>query len=524
MMVSAFDKPIADPKSQLHNAQHGANIAFTTSRRQSAYCKVSSNIKALVRLLGIFLMAEGVLMLLCLIPAIHFVDHSANGILVSGLFTLAVGLYMWISCSDFKVLSDRRLSFVFVVVLWLVLALFGSLPFLATGAVRTFTNAYFETLSGFTSSGATIFEEVQHLPSSILLWRSMSQWIGGFGIILLVLAIAPTLGINKFSLYTAETSIQDPSVSLVGTTGMTVRRMLVVYVLLSAIFVWLYSKTGLPLWDAVNLTFSNISSGGFSIYNDGIASLTAAQQYITALAMLLSGVNFTMLYLLISFRWNKIAGRYEQVRVYLLLFFIMAVLASVALHTRMGYGWSDSVRLSVVQSASVISTTGTMVADTSQWWMPVSFLFVILSLCGGMAGSTSGGIKVMRVMILVRNVRTILKNRLHPSAVNPVRLNGRPVAHPIINNVMVLFFVYALVIIIGVFCLILSGETGTEAIGAMVGCITGYGPGLGVSGGFGNYAAFADVSKWICIAAMLLGRLECITVLVLFYPPLWKLR
>ena len=194
----------------------------------------------------------------------------------------------------------------------------------------------------------------------------------------------------------------------------------------------------------------------------------------------------------------------------------------VVLMQHHGLEWNDALRLSIVQITSVLTTTGSVVTDTNLWWTPVLFLMLILSVCGGMAGSTSGGVKTMRVLILLRNVRNALTNRLHPHAVNPVRLNGKPVSNDIITNVMVIFVVYAITMMMGFMALILTGVDATESLGAVFGCITSYGPGLGTCGGFGSYADFPLVSKWICSVLMLLGRLECLTVYILLLPGFWR--
>lgn len=478
--------------------------------------------KYLLRVIGIVLMVEGGLILSCLIPALHFGDGTWAPITASGLFTFNVGAFLLLTFRKARVLADRRMAFVLVVLLWAVLALFGTLPFLATGTVRTFTDALFESMSGVTSTGATILPAVEHLPSSILLWRSMTQWFGGFGIVLLVLAIVPTLGINKYSLYTAEASGADNTGKQATSIASTLRQTLGVYVFLTALFVFILWKSGMHVWDAVNLTFTNISSGGFSIYNDSLESLTAAQQYVVALAMLLSGVNFALLYNFLTFRWERLRHKVEQLLFYLGVTGVAILFVVFSLRWQMGYSWGESVRCGVVQTISLVTTTGSLATDTSGWWVPVTFLGVLLSLCGGMAGSTTGGLKAMRVLILVRNVRKILRDRLHPHAVNPVRLNGSPVAAHIAGNVMVIFLVYLAVVMVGILLLMLSGINATESIGATIACITGYGPGLGTSGGFGCYAAFTPVAKWICSLLMLMGRLECMTVLVLLLPSFWR--
>jgi len=278
----------------------------------------------------------------------------------------------------------------------------------------------------------------------------------------------------------------------------------------------------MTLWEAVNITFTNISTCGFSIYGDSIARFTPEQQYILAAAMFFGGVNFALLYNFFTLQWHQIRHKTDQFLLYVALAVLGTLFTIAGLHEHNSYSWNEALRCGTVQTMSVLTTTGSVVADTTQWWIPVRFLFLILSTCGGIAGSTTGGVKVMRVLILFRNVRYTLNNRLHPHAVNPVRLNGKPVPGEIITNVMVIFVVYAVTMLVGFMLLMLSGVPATESIGAVFGCITSYGPGMGSCGGFGSYAAFPVAAKWICDALMLLGRLECMTVLILFLPGFWR--
>ncbi len=458
----------------------------------------------------------------CVVPAIHFVDGTVLPVAECAAFTLAVGAMLWISYTHYRRIEDRRMSYLLVVLVWLALTIFGSLPFIATTSTFDPTWAFFESMSGLTTCGATVFADVASLPASVLLWRSMLQWFGGFGIVLLVLALTPRLGINKYALYTAEASAADNGGSTTAKPSVTVRRMLAIYLILTVVFIMALRLSGMQIWDSVCLTFTNISSGGFSVNSDGIASCTPLQQYILAAAMLFSGVNFTLLYLIFTFRWKKIGHKIDQFRFYLVLCVLAVLAVAAALHLRCGMPVSEAVRLATVQSVSSLTTTGTVAADTPLWPVPVTFLLLTLSLCGGMAGSTSGGLKVMRVIILLRNARSIMGDRLHPNGVNPVRLNGSPVSSHIRANVMVIFMVYVLTLMVGTMVLMVCGINATEAIGAAVGCLTGYGPGLGPSGGFGSYSAFTPAALWFCSFLMLLGRLECMTVLVLFLPRFWR--
>lgn len=483
------------------------------------------DLKAILRIVGILLTAEGIGMILCgLAVLVMFGEETCTAMILTGAGTMLVGETLRRIFRQHRNIQEKRTSYILVVGIWVVLSLAGGIPFLTTGSAPTFTDALFESTSGITSTGATIYPQVESLPNVILLWRSMSQWIGGFGIMLLVLAIVPRLGINKYSLYTAEASRADNTGKMTSSTGLTIRQTLVVYIGLTIIFVWILNLSGLPVWDAVNLTMCNISSGGFSIHNDSIASLTPVQQYILAAEMFLSGINFTLLYLIFTFQWGRITNKLDQFRLYTGVILGAVILLCLSLHFYSYYDWEPAFRYALLQSLSAATTTGSMAADTTQWWVPATFLMMGLSICGGMAGSTSGGLKAMRVVILIRNVKNVLRNRLHPRACNPVRLNGHPITQEIITNVMVLFVIYIGMIIIGSFLLMCCGTEPTESLGAIVGCITGFGPGLGPSGGFGSYAAFAPAAKWICTFYMVLGRLECLTVLILFTPAFWRRR
>lgn len=240
--------------------------------------------------------------------------------------------------------------------------------------------------------------------------------------------------------------------------------------------------------------------------------------------MFMGGINFALLYNFFTFKWNKINRKLDQFGFYFVMVVLSTTFAVLALHFNGGAEWSSALRDGIVQTVSVVTTTGSVVADTNLWWTPIVYLFLVLSLCGGMAGSTTGGVKVMRVLILFRNVRNTLRNRLHPHSYNPVRLNGKPVPEEIVTNVMVIFMVYAVTVLLGVLLLMLCGVGATESLGAAFGCITSYGPGLGTCGGFGSYAGFPLAAKWICSALMLLGRLECLTVLIIFLPGFWRNR
>lgn len=332
-----------------------------------------NDLKAILRFVGILLVAEGGLMGCCLVPALHFSDGTAHPVAMCALFTVAVGALLWVSYAQHRRIDNRRMAYLLVTLLWLALTAFGTLPFLTTGSkywantgMRPygFTWAFFESMSGLTTCGATIFSDVAALPASVLLWRSMLQWFGGFGIVLLVLALTPRLGINKYSLYTAEASSADNGGRTTAKPSVTVRRMLVIYLILTAVFIAALRLSGMHWWDAVCLTFTNISSGGFSVASDGIASCTPLQQYLLSAAMLLSGVNFSLLYLIFTFRWRQIGHKLDQFRFYIVLCLLAVAAVAVALHLRCDMPLGEAIRLATVQSISSLTTTGTVAADT----------------------------------------------------------------------------------------------------------------------------------------------------------------
>ena len=320
-------------------------------------------------------------------------------------------LLVWVSKP--KCQMEQRISYLLVSSLWIVLMFFATLPFLTTGATVSFTDACFEVMSGLTSTGSSVFGETEALPSSVILWRSVLQWIGGYGIVMLVLAVVPQLGINKYSLYTAEASSADNTGKSTPSMANTIRQTLTVYVSITALFILVQCCMGMGPWDAVNLTFAAVSSGGFSPYGDGIMRFPAAQQYVIALTMLCGGLNFTMLYRF-SLAVAQVKGKLTSLRAFLLMVAVAICFVVCSLHWVGGHDWHTSMLWGVLQTVSACTTTGFTVADTELWWTPCLFLFLILPLCGAMAGSTSGGLKTMRVLILRRNVRMLLPTGCTP--------------------------------------------------------------------------------------------------------------
>ncbi len=454
-------------------------------------------------ILGFGALVVAATMLCCMVIALFTSDGMALTFLQSSFFVAVVGLFLSsINRGMYKDLSQRQ-RFAMVTFLWIWIALLGTLPYLLSGVLTNVMDAFFESMSGFTTTGVTVIDDVRRLAPSMMFWHSATQWLGGLFIVLVVFSIAPHLGLNNHSLYTAETAFDDTVGRVAGTNDMMIRRITAVYVCLSIFFAFLLKRSGLPLLSSVNLVMVSFSTGGFSTMVD-IMSLTGYQQTLVSIAMMAGGVNMTVLYLFFTFRWNKMEGRREQVFCYLMIFLGLWLLLWLC-----GVSHDSSLLSSFVQSAAVVSTTGLVSPALPQWSSVMLFVIVLFSLVGGMAGSAAGGLKVMRMMVLFRNVKQILFKRRHPNAVTPVRLNNRAVSHSVINNVMVLFSVYVLMLIVGVFLLILCGCGASDSVGAIAGCLSTYGHAMSVN----DFIAMPVSAKAISCLYMLFGRLECLVVL-----------
>lgn len=479
------------------------------------------NFKVIIKVIGFLLMIEGVFMFAGLPFSIYYGEHESLSIFYSGLITIATGLILWFSTRKHPKNIGRKEGYVIVAITWIIISLFGTLPFLISGTIPNFTDAFFETMSGFTTTGATILTDIESVPKGILFWRSMTHWIGGMGIIVFTVAILPILGIGGMQLYSAEM----PGVTkdkLHPRITATAKRLWAIYLIFTLVQTVLLLLGGMSLFDALCHTFGTVATGGFSTHNASIAGFSPYIQYVITVFMILAGTNFTLHYFALHGQLRKV-WKSEEFRYFIYLILVGTLVITLVLaFNKDGMSFEEAFRTSFFQVVSIITTTGYITDNYLNWPNMIWFLIVLMMFVGGMAGSTGGGIKVVRQLLLLKNSLLELKRLIHPQAIIPVRMNGKVVSQDIIFKVMAFFLIYISIFIVGSTVMALIGLDGATAIGAAAATIGNIGPGIGQVGPEDNYAFIPQVGKWFLSFLMLLGRLELFTVLILFSPAFWK--
>lgn len=415
-----------------------------------------------------------------------------------------------------------RDGFAIVTLSWLAIALFGTLPYVLTGAIPSFTQAFFESMSGLTTTGATIVEDIDALPRGLVLWRSQTQWMGGMGIIVLSVAILPLLGVGGMQLLQAEIPGLAPD-KLTPRIRHTAALLWVVYVALTVSEGLLLVVGGMTPFEAVNHAMTTMATGGFSTENGSVGAFHSPFiQYVIGVFILMAGINFTLHYSWMRGNFQAVL-RNRELRVYLGI----AVITSVAL-TLLVYvpgsvrGIEASFRAGFFQAVSILTTTGYATHDYELWAAPAQVLLFLLMLVGGSTGSTSGSVKILRHMLIAKEARTSLRKLLHPQGVFVYKLEGKTVSDDVLANVSGFLLLYLGSLCGGVFILTLFGLDVATAIGAAASTIGNVGPGFGVVGPADTYALLPGGALWILAALMLLGRLELFTVLILLTRSYWR--
>jgi len=479
------------------------------------------NIKVIIKVIGFLLVIEGFFMLGSLPFSIYYSESEGLAILYSALITIGTGAILSISTRKHPKSIGRKEGYVIVAITWIIISLFGTLPFLFSGTISNFTDAFFETMSGFTTTGATILTDIESMPKSLLFWRSMTHWIGGMGIIVFTVAILPILGIGGMQLYSAEM----PGVTkdkLHPRITETAKRLWAIYLIFTVLETILLMFGGMSLFNALCHTFGTVATGGFSTQNASIATFSPYVQYVIIVFMILAGTNFTLHYFAMHGQLRKV-WKNEEYRYYIMAILIGTVVISLVLaFGQEGVGFEKALRTALFQVTSIITTTGYITDNYLLWPHMIWFLVVLMMFIGGMAGSTGGGIKVVRQLLLLKNSLLELKRLIHPQAIIPVRMNGKVVSQDIIFKVMAFFLIYIIIFIIGSTVMALIGLDGPTAIGATAATLGNIGPGLGNVGPVDHYGSIPAGGKWFLSFLMLLGRLELFTVLILFSPVFWK--
>ncbi len=485
------------------------------------------NGKVVAHVVGSLIIINGILMSLSIPVSFIYQDGKHLSFIIACAVTLFVGFFLRFNTRENK--NDeikKREGFLIVTLGWLSLALFGCLPYVISGAIPSIHNAFFETMSGFTTTGASILGnegfKISDMPESMLFWRSMTQWIGGMGIIVLTIAILPLLGIGGMELFVAEAP--GPTKDKIHPRiKETAKRLWIIYLALTIIQTILLMVFNLSFFDAINHAFTTVSTGGFSTKDASVAEFNnPIVEYIIILFMFIAGTNFTLIYFGLKRKFFRIWENDE------FKWYGMAVLGLTAILIPIVYTFTNAssfeyvFRTVLFQVTSIITTTGYATDDYLLWGPLVSFIFFLLLFSGASAGSTSGGIKIVRVVILLKNSLMEFKRRLHPKAVIPVHLNKQPVSNTIIYNLMAFIFLYLFIFTIGSVILTAMGVNFDEAISAVATSLGNVGPGLGDLGPAGNFSGIPDAGKWVLSFLMLMGRLELFTVILIMSPYFWR--
>lgn len=494
------------------------------------------NYKIIFYFFGLLLLFNGGFMLLASLISLIYKDGISFELLLAGIAVLVIGIFVMLRTRNHRKEMNKREGYIVVTFGWLVMALSGSLPYIITDTIPVFTDAFFETISGYTTTGATILNDIEILPKGILFWRSLTHWIGGMGIIVLAVAILPLLGIGGMQLFAAEAP--GPSADkLHPRITDTAKRLWLIYVGYTVAETLFLSLAGMTFFDALNHSMCTLSTGGFSTKNASLAHWndTPLIQYIVMVFMFLAGTNFVLSYFAFKGRVQKII-KDEEFKWYSRFIMIFAIIATFIIYFRADVSASSiahpmvlgelesAFRHGLFQVLAIITTTGFVTADFTLWTPFLVVFFFGLMFLGGSAGSTSGGVKVVRHLILIKNGFLEFRRTLHPHAVLPVRYNKKSVGGNIVFNVLAFFILYMLSFIIGALGFSMLDFDFTSSIGLAASSLGNVGPALGDFGPVNNYAELPSIGKWWSSFLMLLGRLELFTVLILLTPFFWRNR
>ncbi len=484
------------------------------------------DLRPMASVISVLALVIGGLMLTALAVDLSFGAGKAMAISSAAGVCLVFGAACWFAGKKFRTTTiNKREGYLVVTLGWMAMVTFSMLPYLFSGVIPSLTDAVFETVSGLTTTGASVLTDIESVPEGILFWRSLTQWIGGMGIIVLTVAIFPILGIGGIELFAAE-SPGPVSDKVHPRIRESARRLWYVYLGLTAALALLLLAGGMSLFDAVNHAFTTVSTGGFSTRNNSVMAFESPWiQYTLVLFMFLGGTNFSLLYLAFKRRLHRV-WKNEEFRTYLLTVLCLSFIVSLTVYS-LGKetGWTafeKSFRDSIFQIVSIITTTGFVSADYTAWSTGLTMLFFVLLFLGASAGSTAGGIKFIRHLVFFKNSFLEFKRLLHPRAVIPLKLNGLVVAPRILTHVIIFLLLFMMLFILGVTVMSILGYDFMTSVGAVATCLGNVGPGIGEVGPVFNFAHLSAPAKWLLASMMLLGRLELFTILILFTPYFWK--
>ena len=494
------------------------------------------NYRLISYIIGLLLLFNSAAILITSFVSFLLKDGFFNNIIYASLCCLVIGsIIMFFSRNPTKVIN-RRDGYLIVIFGWLTMVFSGTLPYVFTDTINNIPDLIFETMSGYTTTGSSIIGDIESLPQSIIFWRSMTHWLGGMGIIVLAIAILPLLGIGGMQLFSAEAPGSGISGDKIHPRiSNTAKRLWFIYIGLTLAETLLLYFAGMSLFDAINHSMSNIATGGFSTKNDSLSYWNSIPliQYIIVFFMILAGTNFLLIYLSIIGKFKKLIYNTEFIWFIVLISFFV-IITTIILNTNIDlnstnfdhpqvYGKLEaSFRHALFQVVAVMTTTGFVTGDFAGWSPFLTMLFFGLMFFGASSGSTSGGIKISRHLILIKNGFLEFKRSLHPNAILPLRYNHSVVKKEVVVNILAFFMLYLILFIIGAAVLSTQGLDFISSIGGSAASIGNVGPALGSIGPAFNYEQITGFAKIWCSFLMLVGRLELFTILIIFTPYFWK--
>lgn len=480
--------------------------------------------KAIFRILGFLLLIEAAFMLTSVPVALYYDEPVVESLLLSVGAMAGTGTLLAYICRGAGRDVSRKDGYIVVTLIWVIFSLFGTLPYMLSGAIPDFTDAFFETMSGFSTTGSTILEDIEALPHSILFWRMMTHWVGGLGIVFFTIAVFPIFGIGDIHLFAAE-SVGPMRAKLHPRISVTARWLLTIYIGLTLICTIFMHVAGMGWFDSLCHSMSTVSTGGFSTKQASIAAFNSpAIEYVTTLFMFMGGINLSLLYLLIfKFRVRDMY-RDSEFRTYLSIVLLFTAVITVGLVFTSDMPVAESFRMALFQVVSIQTTTGFATANYVLW-MPLLWLMLCaLMFFGACSGSTSGAMKCMRISILVKVMLNEFKRIVHPNAVIPVRMAGKIVPTGVQSAILAYTVIYIFVLMVGLFVNMGFGLDFLDSFGLSVASVGNVGPAFGHYGPMDSLAVLPAGVKWFCSFQMLVGRLEFFAVLLLFTPIFWKRR
>ena len=481
------------------------------------------NYKIISKIIGSLLFIEAFFMSWCLGVSFIFNEDDHMAFLISIVFTMAAGFLFLLFGNRSDNSLSRRDAYIVVTAVWVIFSMFGMLPFLIHGSITNICDAFFETISGFTTTGASIIDDVEVLPHGILFWRSLTQWIGGLGIVFFTIAILPSLVGGSVKVFAAEATgpIKAKMHPRLTTTAKWLWSIYLLLTITCGISFWL---AGMNWFEALNYSMTTTATGGFAIHNESAEFFHSPTiDYIAITFQFLSGINFTLLYVSIFKMKLKSLFKNSEFKLYISVVLIATLWIAYLLFTRMDYDLERSLRCALFQVISFITTTGMFNDDAGTWPHITWVILGVVMYLGACAGSTSGGFKCVRGVMLLKVVRNNFRQILHPNAVLPVKVNGQNIPQSKLIALFAFFTLTILMILFTATIMIVAGIDNTNAITISLSCVSNVGPTLGTQiGPVMSWSSLPDIIKWLLCPLMLMGRLEIMTVLVLFTRSFWE--